>query len=97
MKMAYVITAHTKKQARQLGVTVKPSTRQGKKLDVFKAGQKVASIGDRKYPDYGTYLNMERSGRAPKGTADDRRRAYKARHGKYPANSPGYFADKLLW
>ena len=95
--MTYVITEHTKKQARQLGVTVKPSSRQGKKIDVIKAGQKVASIGDRKYPDYGTYLNMEKSGRSAKGTADDRRRAYKARHGKYPANSPGYFADKLLW
>ena len=95
--MTYVITEHTKKQARQLGVTVKPSSRQGKKIDVFQAGHLLTSIGDRKYPDYGTYLNMEKSGRAPKGTADDRRRAYKARHGKYPANSPGYFADKLLW
>ena len=95
--MTYVITEHTKKQARKLGVTVKPSSRQGKKIDVIKAGQKVASIGDRKYPDFGTYLNMERSGRAPKGTADDRRRAYKARHGHYPMNSPGYWADKLLW
>ena len=95
--MTYVITEHTKKQARQLGVTVKPSSRQGKKIDVIKAGQKVASIGDKKYADYGTYLNMERSGRAPIGFADDRRRAYKARHGKYPMNSPGYWADKLLW
>ena len=97
MKMAYVITEHTRKQARQLGVTVKHSRRQGKKIDVIKAGQKVTSIGDRKYPDYGTYLNMEKSGRAPQGTAGDRRRAYKARHGKYPMNSPGYWADKLLW
>ena len=95
--MAYVITEHTRKQARQLGVTVKPSSRQGKKIDVIKAGQKVASIGDRKYPDFGTYLNMEKAGRSAKGTADDRRRAYKARHGSYPMGSPGYWADKLLW
>ena len=96
--MAYVITGHTRKQARKLGVTVKPSTRQGKKIDVFKAGgEKVASIGDRKYPDFGSFLVMEAKGQVPRGTADDRRRAYKARHGSYPVNSPGYWADKLLW
>ena len=95
--MTYVITEHTKKQARQLGVTVKPSSRQGKKIDVIKAGQKVASIGDRNYKDFGTFLVMEAKGQAPKRTADDRRRAYKARHKSYPMGSPGYWADKLLW
>ena len=95
--MTYRITEHTKKQARQLGVTVKPSSRQDKKIDVIKAGKKVASVGDKKYPDYGTYVNMEKAGQAPKGLADDRRRAYKARHKNYPVGSPGYWADKLLW
>ena len=95
--MTYRITEHTKKQARQLGVTVKPSSRQGKKIDVIKAGKKVASVGDKKYPDFGTYLNMEAKGQVKKGTADDRRRAYKARHKNYPVGSPGYWADKLLW
>ena len=95
--MTYRITGHTKKQARQLGVTVKPSSRQDKKIDVIKAGKKVASVGDKKYPDFGTYLNMEAKGQVKKGTAFDRRRAYKARHGKYPVGSAGYWADKLLW
>ena len=95
--MAYVITEHTKRRAKEHGVTVKPSSRQGKKIDVIKAGQKVASIGDRNYKDFGTFLVMEAKGQAPKGTAYNRRRAYKARHKKYPVNSPGYWADKLLW
>ena len=95
--MAYVITEHTRKQARKLGVTVKPSTRQGKKIDVFQAGVKLTSIGDRNYKDYGTFRVMEAKGQVKKGTADDRRRAYKARHKNYPVNSPGYWADKLLW
>ena len=34
--MAYSITTYTKNRARQLGVIVKPSSRKGKKLDVFK-------------------------------------------------------------
>ena len=34
--MAYSITTYTKNRARQLGVIVKPSTRKGKKIDVFK-------------------------------------------------------------
>ena len=95
--MAYVITKHTMKQARKLGVTVKPSSRQGKKIDVFQAGVKLASIGDRNYKDYGSFLIMEAKGQVPRGTADDRRKAYRARHGTYPVNSPGYWADKLLW
>ena len=94
--MTYRITEHTKKQARQLGVTVKPSSKKNKKIDVIKKGE-VLSVGDKRYPDYGTYINMEAKGQVKKGTADDRRRAYKARHKNYPVNSPGYWADKLLW
>ena len=95
--MTYVITEHTKKQARQLGVTVKPSSKKNKKIDVIKKGEVLASVGDRRFADFGSFLAMEAKGQAPKGLADDRRRAYKARHGKYPVNSPGYWADKLLW
>jgi len=44
--MPYKITSYTKQQAKKLGVTVKPSTVKGKKLDVYnKKGEKVASIG----------------------------------------------------
>ena len=94
--MAYVITEHTRKQARKLGVTVKPSSKKNKKIDVIKKGE-VLSVGDKRYPDYGTYLSMEAKGQVKKGTANLRRRAYKARHKNYPGGSPGYWADKLLW
>ena len=33
------------KKAKALGVEIKPSTKKGKKIDVFKDGKKVASIG----------------------------------------------------
>ena len=95
--MTYVITEHTKKQARQLGVTVKPSSKKNKKIDVIKKGEIVASVGDKRYADFGTFLAMEAKDQVKKGTADDRRRAYKARHGKYRINSPGYWANNLLW
>ena len=95
--MTYVITEHTRRRAKEHGVTVKPSSKKNKKIDVIKKGEVLASVGDRRFADFGSFLAMEAKGQAPKGLADDRRRAYKARHGKYPVNSPGYWADKLLW
>jgi len=95
----YKIKQHTKRQARKLGVNVKPSQNKGKKIDVFKNGVKVASVGAKGYKDYPTYLELERSGKVAPGTARKRRRAYKKRHAenRKVKNSPGYYADKLLW
>jgi len=92
--MPYKITDYTKQQAKKLGVTVKPSTVSGKKIDVFKGTDKLASIGGSGYLDYPTYL--EKNGKA---FADERRRLYKVRHSKdrSKVGTPGYFADKLLW
>ena len=45
----YKITEYTKKQAKRLGVVVKPSSVVGKKIDVFKNGEKIASVGGAKY------------------------------------------------
>jgi len=97
--MAYTITAYTHRRATALGVTVKPSTRQGKKIDVFKNGKKVASIGALGMMDYPNFKKAERAGRVPAGTAERRRKAYKTRHAKdrFRIGSPGYYADKLLW
>ena len=75
------------RKARQIGVSVKPSSVKGKKLDVFKDGKKVASIGDLRYSDF----NL---------TGDEaRRRAYKQRHEKtrHRKGTPSYFADRILW
>jgi len=92
--MAYTITNYTKQQAKKLGVTVKPSTVKGKKIDVFKNGKKVASVGAIGYGDYPTYKKT-------KGNkyAEERRRLYKIRHSnnRNKKGTNGYYADKLLW
>ena len=92
--MAYSITTYTKSQAKKLGVTVKVSSVKGKKIDVFKGGKKVASVGAIGYGDYPTFLKS-------KGIkyADERRKLYKKRHQKNrnKLNTNGYYADKLLW
>ena len=97
--MAYSITNYTKQQAKKLGVVVKPSSVKGKKIDVFKNGKKVASIGARGMNDYPTYLAKEKRGNYEKGYANKRRKLYKDRHEKdrHVSGSAGYYADKILW
>lgn len=92
--MPYKIKSHTRTQARKLGVSVKPSKVKGKKIDVFRNGKKIASVGAIGYNDYPTY--KEKKG---KKYADERRRLYKKRHSKNRKvrGSAGYYADKLLW
>ena len=92
--MPYVITKYTRSQASKLGVTVKLSKVKGKKIDVFKGGVKVASVGAIGYGDYPTFMKT-------KGTvyANKRRKAYKSRHqsNRTKRGSNGWYADKLLW
>ena len=95
----YKITKYTKDRAKELGVEVKPSTVKGKKIDVFKDGKKVASVGAKGYPDYPTYIELEMLGVVGLGTAKKRQKAYKSRHAKNRKikGSNGWYADKLLW
>ena len=76
-----------KERAKQLGVTVKASTRKNKKLDVFKNGVFITSIGDIRYSDFLQHGDEER------------RKRYKQRHEKdrHVVGSAGYYADRLLW
>lgn len=92
--MSYSITRYTYQRAKELGVTVKPSTIKGKKIDVFKGGKKVASVGALGYGDYPTFLK-----KFGKEFADRRRKAYKFRHEKdrHVRGSNGWYADNLLW
>ena len=92
--MGYRIKPYSFRQAKKLGVTIKPSTVKGKKIDVFKKGKKVASVGALGYNDYPTW--MQKKG---KKYADERRRLYKIRHAKdrNVSGSAGYYADKILW
>lgn len=96
MVKPYEITEHSLRKARELNVEIKPSTNKHKKLDVFKDGEKIATIGARNYSDFGTYLNMEARGELPKGYAADRRRLYKLRH-KYDRGVNSFYANRLLW
>jgi hypothetical protein len=93
--MGYTITAYTRAQAKKHNVIVKPSTVQGKKIDVFnKKGEKLASVGALGYGDYPTF-------KREKGLeyANERRRLYKERHEKdrHERGTAGFYADKLLW
>lgn len=92
--MSYRITEYTRNQAKKLGVVVKVSSNKKKKLDVFKDGKKVASVGARGMGDYPSFLRDK-----GKEFADKRRKAYKSRHAKNlkVVGSPGYYANKLLW
>lgn len=97
--MAYKILPYSYNKAKGLGVEIKPSTNLLKKIDVFKNGKKVASIGARGMNDYPTYLQKEKKGYYEKGYANKRRKLYKERHEKdrHVVGSAGYYADKILW
>ena len=92
--MPYPITQYTYNRAKKLGVQVKPSTNKTKKIDVFKNGEKLASVGAYGMNDYPTF--MKKRG---KEYAKTRRRLYKIRHSKDRKirGSRGWFADQLLW
>jgi hypothetical protein len=92
--LAYKIKRYTYRQAKRLGVKVKPSKVKGKKIDVFKNDKKLVSVGAIGYKDYPTYMQTE--GRK---VANERRRLYKIRHAKdrKVKGSAGYYADQLLW
>ena len=47
----YKILPQQRAAAKKLGVTIKPSTVKGKKIDVYKGAVKLASIGARGYGD----------------------------------------------
>jgi len=90
----YTITTYSKNKAIKLGVTIKRSSNKKKKLDVFKKGKKIASIGSISYGDYPTFIKS-----LGKAKADIRRKAYKKRHEKnrHVKNSNGFYADQILW
>ena len=94
MIMTYRITNYTRKQGRKIGVVVKPSTKPDKKIDVFRNGEKIASVGAFGMNDYPTFIRK-------RGItfAKTRRKLYKRRHerDRHIKWSNGWLADKLLW
>ena len=83
----YKISQYSLDRAKELGVIIKPSKVKNKKIDVFKDGIKVASIGDIRYTDYATTGNKEQ------------RRRFKLRFDKSRkvVGSNSYWSDQLLW
>jgi hypothetical protein len=90
----YTITNYTYSKARKLGVIVKPSANKTKKIDVFKQGKRVCSIGAYGMNDFPTYKKLKGN-----AYANTRRKLYKIRHNRdrKTKNSCGWYADKLLW
>jgi hypothetical protein len=91
--MSYKIKAGQIKAAKKLNVTIKPSQLKGKKIAVFKNGEKVADIGALGYSDYWTYYA------ADPFLAREKRKAYQARHNgeQNKIGSPGFYAWYILW
>jgi hypothetical protein len=90
----YKITARQRIKAQLYGVKIKPSTNKSKKIDVFKNGQKIASIGAMGYMDFD--IHLKENGKA---FAEERRKLYKIRHAnnRNKIGTPGFFADRILW
>ncbi|NBO72572.1 MAG: hypothetical protein EBU66_16670 [Bacteroidetes bacterium] len=86
----YHITSYTKQRAKEMGVEVRPSTRKNKKIDVYKDGKYLDSIGDIAYGDYPTFIKEQ-----GKAYADERRRLYHLRHTKNTLGEK--LAKFLLW
>ena len=94
MYSMYQITEYSKQKADELGVTIQNSTNPKKKIDIYKHGKKVCSIGSLGFGDYPTFLKEK-----GKSYADQRRRLYKIRHEKdrHKVGSNGWYADNILW
>ena len=83
----YQITQYSLDKAKKLGVDIKPSKLKNKKIDVFKDGKKIASIGDIRYTDFATTGNKEQ------------RKLYRIRHKKEKdkIGTAGFYAYNILW
>ena len=90
----YKISLYSYKQAKKIGVNIKPSKRKNKKIDVYKGDKYITSIGDSRYLDYPQYKKLFGA-----EIAENKRKAYKKRHIKdiNIKNSAGYYASRILW
>ncbi len=90
--MTYQITNSIKARAKAIGVTVKSSSKAGKKLDVYKDNIKLASIGQAGAMDY--HLWKKTKGES---YANERRRLYHLRHkGEAPKTKNGKLTASIL-
>ena len=87
----YQITDYSYKGAREMGLEIFPSKRKYKKIDVFKKGKYLCSIGDNRYLDYPSILAKEGY-----DIAEKHRKLYRNRH-KNDNGLNGKLALFLLW
>lgn len=90
----YDILPYTIKKAKTIKVQIKPSTHKNKKIDVFKNGVLIYSIGDNRFSDYPHLLKTH-----GKEYADKRRALYHLRHKKDISilGSKGWLSSFLIW
>ena len=87
----YQITEYSYRKAKDLGVTIYPSKRKYKKIDVYKDGKYITSIGDIRYMDFPSILAKD-----GQEIANKHRRLYHARH-KNDKGIAGKLALAILW
>ena len=87
----YEILPYSYKKAKTLDVKIYQSSNPNKKIDVYKNGIKIASIGAKGYLDYPTYLKNNGAIQAK-----DRQKLYHIRH-KNDKGLNGYYAKNILW
>ena len=93
--MVYKITNYSYKRAEENNLNIVPSKKKNKKIDVYKNGEYIASIGDRRFYDYPTYILDEKYG---KKYADEGRKLYYKRHNLNSSKySPDNLAKLILW
>ena len=86
----YKIRPYHLQQAQSLGVEIKPSSKKFYKLDVYKDGKYLTSIGDKRYKDYMLYQEEDPE------LAEKRRKLYWNRH-KKDNGIRGELAKRILW
>ena len=92
----YEVQPYTYEQAQILNVTVMPSIKANKKIDIYDKRdlQYITSVGDIRYGDFPTYLKIH-----GKDYANKRRNAFHKRF-KTTELTPYtnlYYSTKLLW
>ena len=87
----YHISDYSYQKAKELNLEIFPSKRKYKKIDVYKNGKYIASIGDNRYMDFPSILAKE--GRE---IAEKHRKLYHARH-RNDDGIAGRLALAILW
>lgn len=88
----YSIKDYSYDQAEKLGVKIRPSKKSHYKIDILDMnGDYITSIGNKKYLDFPSYLELK-----GEKFALNRRRLYHLRH-KNDNKERGFYALNILW